>query len=218
MRFIVLFLLALLLGGCSFKTPPNKWEYAATRAFESYKTNRLAQKDLLAKSDLKRAKEAAKSSSDLRDLASIELGVCALDIALGKPNNCSEFEKIRPLIECPKLQNYALFLQKKWYKIETDQLPKKYRDFTEAMQANDAKKANLAIQKMQDPISAMVALALLGGAANKESIETTLKKVSFHGYKAGVIHLLQLLEKKTSDTNEKRKIEQKLEILKEKDM
>ncbi len=215
MKKAVLILFALLLFvGCSFKSEPNVWEYNSAKAFQSYKENFLKGNDLLAASDLKRAVALAKSSDDLTQLASIYLGKCALEIAVGKQSECRAYKQIHDLVTCKKIRNYYLFLQNDTENLDVVFLPKRYQEFASALKKRDYKSANEEIRKIEDPASAMIALSLLGTQATKESLETTLKKVSFYGYKKGVIHLLEEILKKTDDINEKKILQKKIDILK----
>ena len=208
--FLALF---LLFAGCSFKSEPNLWEYKSAQAFESYKQNFLRGNDLLAKHDLAQAIKHAKSSADLSQLASVYLGKCALNKAVGIADACTEFQKVQELVSCPKLQNYYRFLQKDLTRLNTHYLPSRYKNFADALKENDMQKANDTLQKMGHPASMMLALSLLGDNAAKESIEAALKQASFYGYKKGVLHLLQELEKREDDPKKKSVLKKKIEIL-----
>ncbi len=206
-------LLALLFGGCSFKSEPNLWEYKSAQSFESYKQNFLKGNDLLARHDLTQAIKHAKSSADLSQLASIYLGKCALNKAVGIEDQCQEYEKIADLITCPKLQNYYRFLQKDLTHLDVKYLPTRYQDFASLLKSGNLQKANAKLQQMENPVSMMLALALLGKNATKESIEATLQKASYYGYKKEVLHLLQELKTREDDPNKKAKLQKKMDIL-----
>ena len=212
MRF-ALSLLLLLFVGCSFKSEPNLWEYKSAQSFESYKQNFLKGNDLLAKHDLEQAIKHAKSSADLSQLASVYLGKCALNKAVGREDECKEFQDIQDLISCQKLQNYYRFLQKDLKHLDSSYLPSRYRDFADALKENNMQKTNKALQKMDDPVSMMLALSLLGKNATRQSIEAALQKASFYGYKKGVLHLLKELEKREDDPEKKSVLKKKIEIL-----
>jgi len=210
-----LFLLVLLIfSGCSFKSEPNLWEYKSAQSFESYKQNFLRGNDLLARHDLEQAIKHAKSSSDLSQLASVYLGKCALNKAVGREDECKEFQNIRDLISCQKLRNYYRFLQKDLKHLDSSYLPSRYQDFADALKENNMQKANKALQKMDDPASMMLALSLLGKNATKQSVHAALKQASFYGYKNGVLHLLHELEKREDDPEKKAKLQKKIELLK----
>jgi hypothetical protein len=194
--------------------PPNSWEYKSALAFESYKTNFLKSKENLAANDLKRAKSLAKSSSDLTQLAAILLGECALNIAVGKEDDCSKYQKIEDLIECPKIKNYYRFLQKDFSKIDPLKLDQKYRPFVEALREKNYQQVNIAIQNIQDPVSKLVAISLLDKKKlSKATIKDGIEKLSFFGYKKGVLYLLKLYLEKTKTKEERDIITKKIKIL-----
>ena len=213
LRTLLLFA-TLLFVGCSFKTEPNLWEYKSAQAFESYKQNFLKGNDLLAKHDLAQAIKHAKSSADLSQLASIYLGKCALNKSVGIQDTCNEFQDIQELIACPKLQNYNRFLQKDFTHLKIKYLPSRYQEFAAALKNDNTQQANAKLQQMEDPVSMMLALALLGENATKESVEMTLQKASYYGYKKGVLHLLKELIQRETDPKKKAVLQKKIEILK----
>ena len=209
----LLFLAILFFGGCSFKVEPNLWEYKSAQAFESYKQNFLRGNDLLAKHDLAQAIRHAKSSADLSQLGSIYLGKCALNKALGVEDVCIEYRSIHTLIDSAKLQNYYLFIQKDLQHLDVKYLPARYRNFATVLKNGDIDKANKELQHMDDPTSRMLALALLGEDATNKSIEATLQKASFYGYKKGVMHLLEELIKRENDPAKKSLLQKKRDVL-----
>lgn len=213
-RVFVVLLIVTIFVGCSLKTKPNLWEYKSAQAFESFKNNFLKGRESLAKSDLKRAVEIAKSSDDLTQLASIYLGKCALELAVGQKDKCEDFHQIQKLVRSKKLDNYYYFLQNDTKRLDPKFLPKRYKGFANVLKKGDYKAANKAIESIEDPVSAMVSLSLLGDKALKKSIKNVLKKVSFYGYKKGVIYLLGRLVKKTIDPQEKEKLQKKIAVLK----
>ena len=213
-RSLLLLLFLLFSGGCSFKSPPNAWQYKSTQSFESYKQNFLKGNDFLAAHDLKKAIKEAKSSSDLSQLASVYLGKCALNKAVGLTDNCKEFQKLQTLVPSKKVLHYYLFLQKDFTRLDPALLPSRYENFAKALKNKDIEQANETLQKMKDPTSMMLALSLLGKNTTKKSIETALQKASFYGYKKGVLHLLREIEKREEDPNKKAVLKKKIEILK----
>ena len=84
----------LLFSACSFKSPPNQWQFKSTAAFDSYTKNFLSSNDALAKNDLSRAIKHAKQSADLKMLARVYLGECALNISVGIDDNCKDYLNI----------------------------------------------------------------------------------------------------------------------------
>ena len=62
LNIFILFII-LIFAGCSFKTPPNQWEYNSTSAYNSYEKYFLSNQDILAKSYINTAITNAKQSA-----------------------------------------------------------------------------------------------------------------------------------------------------------
>ncbi len=210
----LLILFVLLFSACSTEPVPNSWEYKSSSYFESYKKNFLYDHDILAEADLESAVSYAKQGTDVTQLASIYLGECALNIAVGVDDTCKEYQEIEGLVTCSKIKNYYKMIQKDFDNIDVAMLPSRYRDFIVAMQQEDMVQANSNIQKMEDPVSQLLAISLLGDTATKEILEQVIETTSFHGYKKGSMFLLKKLEIKTNDAQEKELIRKKIELLK----
>lgn len=212
MKRVYSVLVALVFGGCSLDQRPNDWEYKSTRYFEAYKNDFLHDKALLAQADLSSAVNYAKRGADFSQLASIYLGKCALNIAVGIEDGCKEYLELQDQLDTPKFDNYYRFIQKDFAQLDRAMVDEKYEDFIQALQKGDHAGANKAIEKMEDPVSKLLALALFEDAT-KETIEHTIETLSFYGYKKGVITLLHRLETRTTDPKEKGQLHKKIELL-----
>lgn len=210
----LLIVFVLLFSACSMEPAPNSWEYKSSSYFESYKKNFLYDKDVLAQADLESALSYAKQGTDATQLASIYLGKCALNIAVGLDDKCIEYQEFEELVSCPKIKNYYKMVQNNFEQIEIEMLPPRYRDFVLSMQKQDVKRANSIIQKMDDPVSQLLTISLLGESVTKETLQKAIEASTFYGYKKGTISLLKKLEIKTDDAKEKELIEKKLDFFK----
>jgi hypothetical protein len=205
-----LFLL-LLFHGCSFKSPENQWEYNSASAFNSYAKNFLTNK--LAEDDLNRAIKYAKQSANLEQLARIYLGVCALNISVGKKDDCKEYKKIEDLVPSLELKAYFLMLQNRLEKEDIKTLPTQYQDFSEYKKLE---KYNLAFESIKDielASSKFIAASMIKNKMKKSEIKYIIKEASFYGYKKVVLFWLDYLKQIEVDKIEKEKIEKKLLIL-----
>lgn len=210
----LLILFVLLFSACSTEPAPNSWEYKSSSYFESYKKNFLSDNDILAEADLESAVSYAKQGTDVTQLASIYLGKCALNIAVGVDDTCKEYQDIEELVTCPKIKNYYKMIQKDFDNLDTAMLPSRYRAFIAAMQQKDINKANSIVQKMDDPVSKLLAISLLNDAVTKETLQQAMESSAFHGYKKGSIFILNKLEMKTNNLQEQELIRKKIELLK----
>ena len=212
LRFVVLFVTAFFVG-CSVSTPPNQWQYKSTNSFNSFKKNFLEGNDLLAEVELKRAISKASSSADLKQLARVYLGACALHKAVGLEDDCKEYKKIQNLLEDKKLDNYYFFINKEFDKVDKRALEERYRPFVEALQEKKIQNAVDIALKEKDPLKKLMMISLLGDKASLTLIDDGIKLLSYYGYKKGVITLLKMKLKGLSDEQQKRNIQKKIEIL-----
>ena len=212
-RLFLYFLLLLLFSACTSSPQPNAWQYKSSQAFDSYKLHYMRMDDALSQESLKRALFYAKKSANMTQLATIHLGVCAMQKAVGEYRQCKEFEKIRPLVSCPKVDAYARFIDADFHHLNIDYLPKRYRRFASAMQNQNYPEANSAVKSMQDPISKLIALSLLDGYATQEARKNTLQALSYYGYKRGVIYMLNAIAHNSNDAKERELLKKKVELL-----
>jgi hypothetical protein len=205
--------MVLLFSACSFKTPPNEWQYKSVNAYESYKKNFLSSKDALAKSDLQRAMEHAKKSADLTQLAKIELGRCALEISVGIQNECVEYEALQTLIDSKELESYYLFIRNKVEKTDIAHLPDVYRAFAKAQVNQNEKELLEEFEKIEPVVSYLIAAHLIKEKLSVEHIDKILSKASFYGYKKSVLYWLNIKMLKTENEKELQNIKRKIKIL-----
>jgi len=213
-RVLFLATLVLIFNACSFKTPQNDWQYKSSSIFDSYVKNYLASNALLAKSDLKRATRQASMGANITPLAKIYLGECALKISVSKETSCPKYKKIRTLVEDKSTDAYYLLITDKISLERVDYLPKQYQTFVKAMLKKDFIVANKTLQNIEPTTSKLLAGALLKENINKKSIQNIIDDATFNGYKKAVLFWLKQLEEKSTQAEEKKKILQKIELLK----
>ena len=211
MIFIVPFVILFL--GCSTSLPLNQWQYKSTTAFNAYKESFLKRDLIVAKADLKRAIKHAKMSADLKQLASIYLSKCALEISVSsEKHECQEYRAIESLVKSEKLKSYYLFLQKKDTNVEL--LPKEYREVASAVATNslEYKEKLFAIEK---PTSFFITASLLQERLDEKDIDRVIKKASLYGYKNIVLFWLKMSILSTQDSSKKQEQMKKIIILSE---
>ncbi|MBU0721769.1 hypothetical protein KJ877_10530 [bacterium] len=216
-KFSIYFLTAFLFLGCSFKTPPNQWQYDGTNAYESYKKNFLAANESLAKNDLARAVKHAKVSANLNLLARIYLGECALNLSVGIKSECTKYQNIKAVITDKELESYYRLLRLELHNIDISSLPKDYRDFARHVETSRYKQAAEDILAMENTSSKLLAAALIKEHLNNPLRYTLIETASFHGYKKAVLFWLNETKHHTLDGTEKEILSQKISILLSKD-
>jgi len=181
--------IAIMIFGCSFKTPANEWKYKSADAFSSYVKNFMQGEDILARNDLKRAIKHAKKSADLTSLARVYLGKCALNISVGIADRCEEYKKISNVVDDEELFNYYGIITK-----------------TSTQNPDDILDTNRATS------------ILLNGALKKDELSSEertnmLELSSFHGYKKAVLFWLEESKKYSEEEAQKEFFQQKIEAL-----
>lgn len=203
----------LFFSACSFKTPPNQWQYKSVNAFESYKKNFLFSQDVLADNDLKRAIEHAKQSSHLVQLAKIYLGKCALNNSLGVQDGCNEFKELDNIVNDKKLHSYYLFITNELTQEDVSDLPSTYKDFAYSYINKDYEDAVKEIFNIEMITSKLIAANFVKNSMSVEDIQKLLDEVSYFGYKKAVLYWLKIKKSKMEDTLKIQKVDKKIKIL-----
>ena len=209
----ILILSLILLSACSFKTPPNQWQYKSATAFNSYTQNFLSMEDVLAKDDLHRAIKHAKKSADLTQLAKIYLGECALNISVGVDNTCPSYENISNLLESSRLNAYYSLITKNITADQTQYLPQQYKEFALQMLNAESQKNYEYILRIKQSTSALLCGALIKEKLSPAFIEKMIQLASYNGYKKAVLFWLNEKLKQTHNEEEIQKIKKRIAVL-----
>jgi hypothetical protein len=212
-KIIILSITLLLLSACSFKSPPNQWQYKSTTAFDSYTKNFLSANDALAENDLSRAIKHAKQSADLKMLARVYLGKCALNISVAIDDNCKDYLDIADLVNDKSLDAYYSFITlKSEYLVEN--LNSQYIDFALLVKNKSFTKANSEILKIDKPISKLLAASLIKDKLSNAIRDEMIKIASFYGYKKSVLFWLNEAKVNTTNEDNRKNLSKKIYILK----
>jgi len=212
-KFIVVIMISFGFSACSFKAKPNAWKYKSINAFSSYTQNFLSAKDTLAKNDLKRAIEHAKSSANLTQLSRIYLGECALNISVGIEDDCSSYINIKELNNDKSLEAYYEFISSKIKISSLEELDLNYKDFAKYKIEKKYKKAIESLFKMDKITSKLLSASLIKDKLSFDEVERLIDEASFYGYKKSVLFWLDIQKGKTDDKSKINKIIKKIEIL-----
>lgn len=204
--FLILTLL-LLVNGCSFKNPPNKWQYNSADSFESYKNNFYYGYDTLAQKDLNKAIEDAKKSADITTLARIYLGTCAVHISVGMDDNCSnytEIANIQELAEEKSLDAYYSFITHSIQKQQIPLLPKRYQNFARLLNEGAIQEAIEDMHEMDSISSKLLSASLVKEKLSIKDIKKVINSASFYGYKKAGLYWLEILQKRLQNKNKEK--------------
>ncbi len=210
---IFILFIVLLYSGCSFKTPPNQWEYNSTSAYNSYEKYFLSNQDILAKSYINTAITNAKQSANLNQLARVYISACALNKSVGESNYCKDYEYIKDLVSSIQLQIYFKMLSHKLDETQIEYLPKQYKSFYKNFLLKKYDLAFKDLTSMEQITSKFIAASLIKEQLNKTQINYLIDIASTYGYKKLVIYWLKNLLYKENDIDKKQQILKKLDIL-----
>jgi len=212
-KISILFFTLLLFNACSFKQPPNDWQYKSASAFESYTKNFLSSHDRIAEADLKRAINHAKDGADLKTLSHIYLAKCALNISVGIKDKCKEFQEISTLQKDTATDAYFSFIQLK-DDYDISKLDRSYQSFASKLKLQDYKAANKAILKISKPTSKLLAAALIRDRLTVQTREQMINTASYYGYKKSALFWLNEKLVYTEDDKEKERLIKKIQVIK----
>ncbi len=212
LNIFILFII-LIFAGCSFKTPPNQWEYNSTSAYNSYEKYFLSNQDILAKSYINTAITNAKQSANLNQLARVYISACALNMSIEQTNYCKEYESIRDLVLSKELDIYFQMLNQKLNKIQIEYLPKQYQSFYRNFLLKKYDLAFKDLTSMEQITSKFIAASLIREQLTNVQVNYLIDTASTYGYKKLVIYWLKKQFEKELDTDKKQLISKKIEIL-----
>ncbi len=216
-KILLLTLSLLLFSACSFKSPPNQWQYKSTSAFDSYTKNFLSSNDALAKNDLSRAIKHAKNSADLTMLARVYLGKCALNISVGIQDRCEDYKSIKDLVNSETLDAYYSFITLNLGESQLLHLDSTYRDFASLLSRKDFRNAQSKISGISKPTSKLLAASLMRTQISSKTRDEMINTASFYGYKKSVLFWLNEAKVNSSNESERKSLAKKISVLKSED-
>ncbi len=210
----IILLIAIFLVGCSLKNEtPGIWKKDTSNSFDSYKQYYLEGKTRLASVSLKRALKSAKSSADLKPLAKVYLGVCALHVAVLINDKCEEYTSLLDVLDKnDPSKSYYYMIENRFDKVSLDDLPEQYKSFVKQMKAKDYKSAKKQMKKIKNISSMLVAASLIKEHLNSKDVEFLINKLSLYGYKKPIIRWLKF-SKRINPREKNIKIDKLLKII-----
>jgi hypothetical protein len=166
----------------------------------------------LAKNDLSRAIKHAKQSADLRMLARVYLGVCALNISVGIDDDCKDYLLISDLVHDKSLDAYYSFITLK-PKYLVENLSSQYRDFALAIRDKNFAKASSEILTIDKATSKLLAAALVKNKLSEATRDEMINIASFYGYKKSILFWLNEAMHNTVDEVKRKNLSKKISIL-----
>lgn len=183
----------LLLTGCGPKPIP--WLMEAHQRLENFKTDFLTGRPpVVTDMHFKMAVEEVKKSGDLDLLGKVWLTRMALRVAALEEPEDGDYPKIEAAEPVPANRNFYLFL-KGDAAADGALLPAHYRPVLAALQAGNAVQAALAVAKIDDPLSRLIAagLTVRRSIENEAFLQMAAETASRNGWKRPLLAWLKRL-------------------------
>lgn len=206
MRNFLPALLALLISACAGGPPVPDWKKDSVSLIEKYKKAELSGENKLADHYFEQALAAAGSAARIEETAKLHLIRCATRQASLVFETCNGFLDLSRLGTNIDDETYYRFISGQRDQIDAGKLPAQYRDF---FKNSDATKAVSAIQKIEDPLSRLIAISIT--VMHKQSDDGILNLAaetsSEQGWRKPLLVYLKLLESRASQKGDNTAVE-----------
>jgi hypothetical protein len=192
-KILCLLLFLLPLAGCGPKPIP--WFAAGHQQMENYKTDFLTGRaPIVTDMHFRKAVEEIKKSGDLDLLGKVWLTRMALQVAVLDEPDEGDYSRIEAVQSVPANRNFYLFL-KGDAAAAGELLPAQYRTFLPALQGGNATETEIAVAKIDDPLSRLIAagLTVRRHAENEALLQMAVETASRNGWKRGLLAWLKRL-------------------------
>jgi hypothetical protein len=190
MKQFVIFIL-ILLAACAGSEKSPEWKIRSWDSLTRFKNFYLQGKDRIAEEEFEKAKAEIASTGNLKIAAQAELVRCAMRVASLDFSPCTDFDRFEKEIG-PEEVSYSHFIRGDWDQVDLRRIPDQYRRL---VSAKDDFKSNRAAQEIKDPVSRLIAVALLfkRGRSEPETITAALETASEQGWRRPVLAWLMVM-------------------------
>lgn len=209
-------LLCAALAGCAGGPPVPDWQInaqsAAQRAVESY----LAGRTRTAQREFDQARDQIARTGSPALMARLELLRCAAQVGSTVSEPCTLFEALREDAAAPE-QAYDRYLAGQVQPADVALLPLAQQNVARALTAGDGARAASLLDKMEDPLSQLVAAGVLlrTGHAGPSVVATALSVASRQGWRRPLMAWLGLQAARAEaagDKQEAARLRRRMEI------
>jgi len=200
---LVALLLGLLLAACASKPPAPDWQVNAFAALKSYTAAYLSGNSRVAELELTRTRSEIAGTGRADLLARAELTRCAARAASLEFDNCAGYQPLAQDAAAPE-QAYATFLSGRWTGLNTELLPEQYRPMVTQATTSGTGDAAGMLGALQDPLSRLVAAAVLLQRNELSPADMTLatQTASDQGWRRPLLAWLGLQLTRASDAGD----------------
>jgi len=157
MKKILIFLMIIVLTGCSSSVQAPAWQNKAASQLEEYKINFLTGKETSSEPHFARARKEISSGNDLNLLAIAYLTKYALHTACLESFDSVDFARLYRLEPNPANMAYCHFLKGNFSAVDAGFFPARYAGVLKAALSRDASAGIREISLIDDSFSRLVA-------------------------------------------------------------
>ena len=211
MRYLLLGLIvAFFITSCGSGKVAYAWKGEAKAYMTKYQDMMLKGDRFQASYYLKDAIKEAQNDISLRSLATVYLGKCAIEKAVGIQTVCQSYTDLKPLFNDTKFEAYKAMLLDE--EVTDTTLLGKYQSFYESLKAK-----NVGVSEIQslDTIYAQSIAAMLAlekGQINMDIIDYMIDKASSENFKGLMLTWLKIAQKMATG-EKKNRLDQKIKFL-----
>lgn len=195
MKRLFLLVISCIMISCGSQTVPD-WKNTGFNQMESYKKNALTGKEFIAESNFKKATDEIKRSGDLNTRATAYLNKFGVQTALLEKFRDDEYLAIEEIAPNTEYTNFFNFLRGLFVYVDGSRLPARYRGAFKAMQENDIKDLESQINRIDDPLSRLIAIgvAVKQRRHNEAILKSAIDTASANGWKKALLVYMQQLQ------------------------
>jgi len=204
----------LLLGACAGGPTPPQWQTQSHASLERFTQQYLEGDSKRAERSFAEVKAAVASTGKPELAARMELVRCALGTAALDVDACAAYESLRADATTED-QAYGDFVTGRGREQDASKLPEQYRSVATA---NDEGARNKAMQKIEDPVSRLVAAGALFRLAqlSPDGLTAAIDTASAQGFRRPLLACLNVQAKRAEaagDTAARQSIQKRIDLV-----
>ncbi|MEW5908770.1 MAG: hypothetical protein AB1659_03120 [Thermodesulfobacteriota bacterium] len=187
----ILILILFLFNACAGSGTYPEWKIRSKDSLERFQHLFLQGNDRLAGSEFEKAGSEIAKTGNLKIAAQAGLVRCAMRVASLDFAPCTDFVRFEKEVGAEEIA-YFHFIEGNWDQADLRRLPDQYRPL---LRAADTAKLNRAAQQIQEPVSRLIAAALLfkKGRIEPETMSVALETASDQGWRRPVLAWLMVM-------------------------
>lgn len=188
MKHLILAFMLFFFSACSAPQTPT-WLVESQRFIEAFKISKLTSNEQDARELKRYAIASVRQSANIEYLQIIELTDAAMDTALLKDLNLSDYMRLNTIESFPANESYKAMITNRLTESDISHLPTNYQSFARALLSGNTTQMIKTAKEMDNSISTLIALGVITNLMDEEATvyEEILKIGSQNGYRNVII-------------------------------